>query len=67
VTASRPPTAQPAFPTHREPHLMPAWHRCIHMHARRSVDAVAKWLRPVSWQWFINHLGDEVMKVFRVN
>lgn len=29
------------------------WYSKIGSHDRRVVDAVAKWLSPVSWQWFV--------------
>jgi len=30
------------------------WYTTLPRHKRRVVDAVAKWLRPVRWQWFIS-------------
>ena len=29
------------------------WYSRIPFHDRRAVDAVAKWLRPIPWQWFV--------------
>jgi hypothetical protein len=29
------------------------WYTTLPRHQRRVVDAVAKWLRPVQWQWFV--------------
>jgi hypothetical protein len=31
----------------------PYWHRNLSTYDRQTVDAVAQWLRPVPWQWFV--------------